>query len=407
MLLALLAILIYFLIKNDKKTAKSILLTIFSGFALYITFRYVIGFLIQSPSIPSVEGGMLSSFYRFYIFEKTIKLFSDAPLFGHGINSIKGLFNTVANPFLINMESHVHAHNIFLNILIELGIVGFILFLFFLFIIFKGPFFSSRFLLKISLLSFLLHNMYEYNFPAPPFQVLFYTLSALIISETDSRINYIEVKSWMKRAANYLILIFFFTLVVPQYIGFYYFDKAKKTIKSQDIDSAYRYLLYASTFSYASSMVQESMADFLNQIYMSSSKLKNDQLKQDIEKYYLKALKLNSVNGEIYIGIAKFYYKTGKSGLSEKYLTKALNLFPYNQFYKIEMARFYKATGRIAEAIKILTDIDNFLHKYAPFFPLRITVCFELAEDHRTEGNMKLYQNYSEKSARLKKFLEQ
>ncbi len=398
MILALLVILIYFLIKKNNKLAKSIVLTACGGFVLYIIFTYAIELLPKSVpiSVPSSEGGMRASISRFYFFEKTFKLFLDAPLFGHGINSIKGLFDTVVNHFAFNV-SHVHAHNIFLNILIELGIVGFIMFLYFLFLVIKGPLFSSRFLLKIALFSFFLHNMYEYNFPAPPFQVLFYTLSALIITETDNKISFIEVKVWMKKAANYSILIFFFTLIVPQYIGFYYFDKAKKTVASNDVDGAYKYLLYASTFSYASSMIQESMADFLSQIYMSSSKSRNGQLMYDIEKYYLKALNLNSVNGEIYIGMAKFYFKTGRSELSEKYLIKVTKLFPYNQMYRIEMANFYKATGRFAESIKLLIDVDKFLSKYAPLDPLRIQAFLKLAECYRAQGNLSLYQKYIEK----------
>jgi exopolysaccharide production protein ExoQ len=407
MLLALLVIFIYFLVKKDKKLSKSIVLTTCCGFASYIIFTYAIEFRIQSMPLPAIGESTLTSTYRFYIFKNTFTLFLEAPLFGHGINSIIGLFDTVVNPFLINIGSHhVHAHNIFLNILIEFGVVGLLFFLYFLLIVMRGPLFSSRFLPKIALLSFLLHNMYEYNFPAPPFQVLFYTLSALIIAETDSKINFFEVRPWLKKAANYLILIFFFALIAPQYMGFYYFNKAKKIAESQDINSAYKYLLYASTCSYASSMIQESMADFLSQMYMSSPKLKNEQLTHDIEKYYLKALHLNSVNGEIYIGMAKFYYKTGRSDLSEKYLIKATNLFPYNQIYKIEMARFYKATGRIDDAIRLLTSIDVYLRKYAPFFPLRIIVCIELAEYYRTEGNLALYWNYREKAGRLKGLIE-
>jgi O-antigen ligase/tetratricopeptide (TPR) repeat protein len=403
MLLALFVIFIYFLIKKDKKSAKSIVLTICSGLALFILFTYTTEFLLkQSASLTSAEGGMRASISRFYFFERTFKLFLESPLFGHGINSIKGLFDTVVNYFVF-MVSHSHAHNIFLNMLIEIGSVGLLIFLYFLFMVVKGPFFSSRFSLKVALLSFLLHNMYEYNFPAPPFQMLFYTLSASILTGNDSKINFIEIKVWMKKTANYSILIYFFTLIAPQYVGFHYFDKAKQIIKNQDIDGAYKYLLYASTFSYASSMVQESMADFLNQIYMSSPELKNEQMMNDIEKYYLKALKLNNVNGEIYMGMAKFYFKTGKPELSEKYLIKVVDLFPYNQMYKIEMARFYKATGKIAKAIKLLTNVDDFFRTYAPLFPLRTICCIELAECYRTEGNLKLYWNYKEKAERLKK----
>ncbi|MCX5811446.1 MAG: O-antigen ligase family protein [Proteobacteria bacterium] len=405
MFLSLLVVL-YFLFKSKEK--KAFIRLIFGAsvaFAFYLIFPYILDLFMTvqhnaiSPVNATLEKGTKSIVQKYYQHQDTLKLFLKSPFFGHGINSYLGLIKTIANPYLQRMQ--VHTHNMFLNILVELGIIGFIFFALFVIIVLKRSIFSTNYFFKAALFAYLFHNLVEYNFPAPPFQVIFYTLAALIVTETDSTINFIEVKAWMKKAANYSILIFFFALIVPQYIGFYYLNKAKNTVESQDIDGAYKYLFYASSFSYASSMVQESMADFLSQIYMSS-KQKSEQLSQDTEKYYLKALNLNSVNGEIYIGIAKFYFNTGKHELSERYLVKATELFPYNQMYKIEMANFYKATGRFAESVKLLMDVDKFLSKYAPLDPLRILACLKLAECSRAEGNLKLYRNYSEKAERLK-----
>jgi|GEM_PF-2217148 len=407
MALSLLIVSYFFLKNKERRILTGLVIGASIAFALYIIFPYILDLFTTtqqdsfSPINATLEKGSKSIVQKYYQHQDTLKLFLKEPLFGHGINSYHGIIETVSNPYFQKIQAHTH--NIFLNILVELGLAGFILFALFVVIILKRSLFSSNYFFKASLFAYFVHNLVEYNFPPPPFQVIFFVLAALTMKEEEDN-AFITAGGWMKKAANYSILIYFFALIAPQYTGFIYYEKANKIIKKQDIDGAYKYLLYASTFSYAASMVQESMADFLSQIYMSS-KEKNIQLQQDTEKYYLKALNLNSVNSGLYIGIAKFYFNIGKPLLSERYLVKAAGLFPYNQALRIEMAKFYWATGRFAESVKLLMDVDKFLNKYAPLDPLRIPACLKLAEYYRTEGNLNLYQKYMGKADRLKRLI--
>jgi len=408
MALSLLIISYFFLKNKERKMLIGLVIGGFIALAFYIIFPYILDLFITtpqdsfSPIKATLEKGTKSIVQKYYQYQDTLKLFLKEPLFGHGINSYLGITETVSNPYFQKIQAHTH--NIFLNILVELGLTGFIFFALFAAIILKKSLLSTNYFFKAALFAYFVHNLVEYNFPPPPFQVIFFVLAALTMKEKEDEVLTTTIGGWMKKAANYLILIYFFVLIAPQYIGFIYYEKAKKTIEKQDIDRTYKNLLYASTFSYAVSMVQESMADFLSHIHMSS-KEKNIELQQDREKYYLKALHLNSVNSGLYIGIAKYYYNTGKPLLSERYLVRAAGLFPYNQSLRIEMANLYKATGRFAESIKLLIDVDKFLTKYAPLDPLRIPACLKLAECYRAQGDLSLYQKYIEKAEQINRLI--
>jgi len=181
------------------------------------------------------------------------------------------------------------------------------------------------------------------------------------------------------------------------------FDRAIGNINRQDINNTYKRLLYASYFGYLSSNIQSGMGSFLFQVY-NLQQPKNPQLLNEAEKYYLKALGLNRMNGDIYVDAASFYSRTGRPEVAEKYLDSVVKLLPYNQRYQFERARFYRAKGNNDKAIQILKAIDIFYERYAPLDSFRVNVLKEFAEIYKIKGDLKNYNYYSAWAERLKKY---
>ncbi len=292
-----------------------------------------------------------------------------------------------------------HAHNIFLNILVELGITGLLIFLFFLFTVMKGPFFSKVFFFKIAFLSFFLHNMYEYNFTAPPFQILFAILSALIMNEKEAESYKVKSFGWIKSIFIYVLLCFFAFVYLPNFAGYIYSEKAKK------LDNNYKQLSYSAYFGYLLSGAQKNLGSYYEKTYFFSNKEDNHFLEL-AENYYLKALALDNLKGDLYIDVAKFYYRTGRKGIAGDYLLKAAHLFPYQPIYKYEIARYYGSMNRHYDSIRVLLETNEFLREFSPLSPFRIKIFHQLAEQYKKIGNIRSYNEYNKKIYRLTSYLK-
>jgi len=164
MSLSLLAIFLYFWIQREKQTLRNVAIVVACGIISCLLFSNILElFYASSPN--TFDSTAITSIYRFSIFQDALRFFSLSPIIGHGINSFSGLMRTKINPFLDYYDTGItHAHNIFLNILSELGIVGILLYVLFLILVLKGRPVSRSFFFKVSFISFLIHNLYEYNF---------------------------------------------------------------------------------------------------------------------------------------------------------------------------------------------------------------------------------------------------
>ncbi|MEO0255326.1 MAG: O-antigen ligase family protein [candidate division WOR-3 bacterium] len=120
----------FYLLKTKK--IKNLFLFLVLSFLLTLSFILIIKIL--SPSIylrfQSIFWGKrdISIWTRTLFWETCIKIFLEKPLTGIGIGQFA---------FLNVSQIHLHAHNVFLNLLAETGLPGFILFLIIIFKIFK------------------------------------------------------------------------------------------------------------------------------------------------------------------------------------------------------------------------------------------------------------------------------
>lgn len=163
MLLGLVAIYVYVFKQKDRDTVRTLLLVAVAGFSVFLVFSHLKDFLMIKGYAGLLEKPPSGITQRFYLLKVTLGLIAHSPVLGYGLNSFESVMSAVSNPYVVDRA--IHAHSLYLNILTELGIAGFVLFLVYLWFVLRGSS-QSPFFFHIALLSFLFHNIVEYNFPA-------------------------------------------------------------------------------------------------------------------------------------------------------------------------------------------------------------------------------------------------
>ncbi len=120
---------------------------------------------------------------RIYIWESAYKMFKKAPVFGVGIGQFRKYYKIYVSSEAPEKRLHNHAHNIFIQIISEFGIVGFLIFIYLLTLLIKTIYNSLPFsdnykgdlLLGFSaaLTGFFVQEMFEFSISSSAFTILF------------------------------------------------------------------------------------------------------------------------------------------------------------------------------------------------------------------------------------------
>ncbi|HME45076.1 MAG TPA: O-antigen ligase family protein [Syntrophorhabdales bacterium] len=402
MILAFAAMGVFFYRGKDRTSVKALLLIFLVGFSSFLLFSEAKDVLIVKNAVGMLEKQPTAITQRAYLLGTTFQVIRQAPLLGHGLNSFFAVMSTMSNPYVV--YSSIHAHSLYLNILAELGIVGLLLFFSFIVTVLKGPV-SSFFLLKIALLSFLFHNVVEYNFPPPTFQVLFYLLCAAIVQGKGTESSLFRISGKPAKALSRLLALYFLLVHLFPICGFILLDRANAALQKGDMTKTVRYLFASTYFGYSVSAFPADAAQLLTDVYFASN-MKDSKLLEIAEKNYMKALALNSLDGAEYVKVASFYASTGRPDKAQAYLSKVIEKYPYHQEYRLALARLYAGQGRSNEATEILEASEAFLKKYAPLDPLRVEVLIDLARMYHNQGDAGRAEGLMAKALRLKALLE-
>ncbi len=111
---------------------------------LIITGCILFGFLAVTGGLTlGVGKGMLqrqTAQWRINIWKTSFKMIKDKPIFGHGINTYMKTFQTYREG-MDTYNSPTYAHNCYIQLLVEVGVVGFLAFLWILIRLFRSVFY--------------------------------------------------------------------------------------------------------------------------------------------------------------------------------------------------------------------------------------------------------------------------
>ncbi len=134
----------------------------------------------------SYRAGVQIDFERLHIWKCSWQMFLDHPILGIGLGAYPNIYFDYkgANPW------HLHSHNIFIQHLCEVGIIGLLSFIWLLIALFRESFVSKlnnyekavKEGLLASLIGFLIHSQVDYFLWIPVFQLYFWLIIGILSS---------------------------------------------------------------------------------------------------------------------------------------------------------------------------------------------------------------------------------
>lgn len=323
----------------------------------------VLFFTILVISIVLYNYKPQSAFGRLFIWKVSKTMAMEKPLFGKGFGSFSADFSKVqANYFLnnkgtsneIQVADYVTcAYNDFLEMFIESGIIGLLLFVSILYFTLSKKYNSktSKYHIsaKSSLISLLALSMVSYPFQLMP-NILLLVIYLFIIFNTG------QYKSISISLKHNKILVFFWIVAVSSLVyigsrymlGTYYFKKGYAKVLNQDFDNglsnykkAYVYLGNNGKF-----LFYYGAALYLNKEYSKSV------------SYLQKAVELQS-DPNAFITLGNSFKALKRYKKAEKAYQIAANIIPYRLYPKYLLANLYVKMGQTNKAIVMAKIILN------------------------------------------------
>jgi O-antigen ligase len=275
-----------------------------------------------------------NSFSERFVWWKTAWLmFKDNPVFGAGFGNYGALFLYYRPEYVLNT---LFAHNIFLQILAETGIVGIISFAAAFYFMaknalqsFKNKSADSIYMKSaaVGIIIFLIFNITEYSFYIPVCLTTFFVLCGFLcrieIEKRKSRFTF-----WIIIIA---VLVSVYTAVLPV-IAEQYYKIGKKSAAAKNYENAKEQYLKAVKYDAKNPEYLHQAADCSFKLYVLSFQTEKSYLEETIdlelhsEKFYVHSAQIKS-------GIANLYSLKGDLQNAEKYTEAARKFDKFNPNY--------------------------------------------------------------------------
>jgi len=275
---------------------------------------------------------------RVYYWKATAKIIKLKPLIGIGSENFKYYFLKFKLPEGLETK---HAHNLFLEVFAENGLFGVLSLFGFLIYIILNSFRKKEkkfisFGIGYLLISFLLHNLVDFDFYDPSVAVLFFIFGG-IIEEKTKIIN---------RKLTKTLLCFIIILCVFMGFKLTKFEISERfRIKSLKTKNLYEKL---NLLENAESWESKNFNIYIEKgnIFLNMWKIIGDDKNLNLAILnYNKAIFLNPYLVKVYLKLANIYEIIGDYKMAEKMFMKLLEVYPNKKLYNLEVARFYKKIG--------------------------------------------------------------
>ncbi len=333
---------------GKKKTAiiMLIVLTLFGAITFLPRFKPAVAYNINR-ALEIAGGGGASLLNRGVIFETGIKMAAEKPVFGFGAGGFRYYFQKYQhsvvnpeNPVFINTS---YAHNDYLQLLVETGAAGLILFILFAaFLLISFDKTKSEILrqdkplaygLLASVIFFLCESLYNFPLFIMPLAFMFWFFCGALYYMPDAKNNKLNIPSPLLAFLMVPVFIFLFISALP--------TAANLNIKKGFIALQKKTNMEMKYFDRA---VFLEPYNFYTRYYRGYSLLNNDRKKAYAE--YEEALKIYPYSADMLYNLGAMHLSDSEYEQAETYLKKALELNPYFGMAHASMAMLYLKTKR-------------------------------------------------------------
>lgn len=330
-----------------------------------------------------------SSLGRIFLWKITAQMISDSPVFGIGYGNYPIQYLEYQQKFFENPENNVfyeyadnikQAHNEYLHVFAETGIVGIVLFVFIIIFFYiigiriissnKNNFIkqTGRMLLS-STTVILVHSFFDCPLQYLPISLLFCFNLAIIsvlykyhYENTLKNRNYFSLvmkqdsKKYIFNIVYFVLVILFCTFATARYITIYQqfqayrywhngMNLAVKSSWKKSIESYKKALSYSTSFSRIGEL----------RFHLAGAYVMNCQYIEAIPEFEKAKLIFNDKN--IYLSQGMAHQKLGDYKSAEKCYQKTIGMFPNLLFSRLLLGQLYYNTNQKTEAINMFQSI--------------------------------------------------
>jgi len=300
-----------------------------------------------------------SAFGRLFIWKTSLPMIAESPVLGNGFGSFANDYGKVqATYFLENTPTEKEiqvadyvtcAYNEFLEMLIDSGIVGLLLFLAILCFALKTPLKSNSeyyFAARYSLIALLILSMVSYPFGLTP-NVLMLVITLFIIFNSGNYKTF-QIRKYTKLLTStwFLLILGLIYLNSTHTYGKYHFQKGHKKVINNDIESGLKDYKIASFFLGNNGMFQ----------FHYGSAFNLDKNYTESITHLKKATKLSS-NPNTFIILGNSLKELKRYKEAEKAYKTASGITPSKLYPKYLLANLYVEMDFKADALKMAQEI--------------------------------------------------
>lgn len=330
---------------EGRRKLTRILIVLIMLYALYLTFYR------GSGSFGKIKNTVT---YRLENWTAGFRMIKENPIFGVGPYN----FCVLYPKYKLDIAEEIqNAHNNFLQIWAEQGIVGFLAFCSIWFVAIKkglGKKVKNYRWLLLGIIAFIIHNLIDFDWYVPGVTVIAWIFIGILVKKSNcykERIFQIR-KWWIKGIFLFVLLLCFLFMLLHlerNLIAGYYLQETKAALNNNNI------ILAEVLCGASSSMDRENP-----EVYFLLGKIntkKRDYLNSI--SWYKKALEYNPYSSSYYYNMALSYiYQTeiSRDRLLMDYIgeafKKAVEFYPTNPFYRLQLAQFYEAKNQYVLSIE-------------------------------------------------------
>ncbi len=273
------------------------------------------------------------AFGRIIIWKTCLYSFTARPLTGWGAGSLKEVYHRFSIPVdweIGRFSKYTRfAHNEYIDLLTETGIVGLILFLWFVISAMKTI--KDKILLAPAI-SILTHSFFDFNLHLPAIFFTFIFLIGLSIKEK----SYFYITPLTKKIC-YVLSLIFILLSILSLSSFIMLNQGEKKHSKGEFNDAIKYYNLSTKLNPLNFLAWQKKANLISDF-------------SDAEKSYKIALLLNPNDSFLNYDFAHFYIKNKKIEEAINQYKSAIKKNPKNPFFWFELGEIYLRKNEITTA---------------------------------------------------------
>ncbi len=354
-------------------TMPVILLVVFA--VAFIFKNQIISFLPQNMAerFASISLGTETVTERTVFYNDAFKMIKDFPIIGGG----GGAWNTMYKTYQTYAYISTQAHSYFMQVLVEVGFLGFINFIFIIcaylyyvvytFLHCKDSFYRSLIGAGFSAVTVLLiHSAIDFDMSLSAISIILWALVGLQYSISKSATlskNVFEFKNHFLKYGYAMVAIVFLGLSLITWSAMYASDKAQAYVESKDATNMLKYFKLSYSLNPWNPRYVQNYANILN--YNASMTKDTNVWKKSIDLMD-QSVQLNQYDFNILSYAATFYARNGFADKTEttiNLLEKNCPLAPETYDNKasayVAISQYYISQNQKEEAKRLLQEVAN------------------------------------------------